>query len=93
MSDAANYRQATIQKIDNLYTLYAGPMGQIICDDALDEWQNVQGNSSYIKLDGYVKLLIEELPDSDLQKLFTNDLLADETVNQIVSITRYLKTI
>ncbi len=76
--------------VDEMYMYHAGPMGNFICEEALENWKARDANLNYLNLTSYIDDLCSELPEGNLQKKFIEELLTSRDIIINTAIKGYL---
>lgn len=85
-----SYIQNLIDAIDELYLYQAGPLGSLICEEALEHWEETKVQQ-HMQLPSYIEELISELPDEKQKTAFIKSLVQTEPIKSHTPIRQYLK--
>lgn len=88
---SSNPTDNIVKIINQIYIHQAGPFGQIVCEESLENWQNSGTPYSTQKMGYYIDLLLEELADNEQRKEFISQLARDPAIAHIISIKQFIQ--
>lgn len=91
MTDS-DYANKLVAIVDELYIYQAGPIGGLICDEALEKWKAQYGEIHHGQLPIYINQLLAELPEKQ-QRAFIDDLKQNETISSFIALEKYLNSL
>lgn len=78
-------RNVIFDTIDEIYAKHAGPIAAIICAESYSDWSAQYSTSNLANLKKYIRLLLDELPNTRIQENFINELKSNASTLQIIN--------